>query len=398
MKDKIKNNFILEIIFENRENKFIKRKKEDLKWLKDYLKIEFPYLFIPPLISENFEKNYIEIFFKKIFNKDFIQESEILKIFINDKKFSKIKNKKINLKEEKILNKMNLLFIDENKKKEINENEMFYDSFFNTVLGNYIEKKQDLNYFKNLFEKMEINFSKEQDHFYDIKSLFSQLNGFLTNSEDIIKKIVFTLKTFSENHDDFFKKINFQKNENFKNIQENIINGLNSWSDHFKKTKKSIKNNLTFFFHFKEKESSQFSNLLKNRVINLTESIGRLDEISNKKKEIFQIKDYSKWQINKNINVKKILEICENYEKVEKIMLTDETFLENEIKRKNLFINKRILYQYFDFYNSTPFYFEDNLRNFSYEFKNSFYDKNNLWNLFEKSNTTFLSKLINPIF
>lgn len=398
LKEKIKNDYILQIIKENDQCEFIKRQKEDFKFLEEYLKIEFPYLFIPPLISENFEENYINIFFNKIFEKRFGQDSKILKIFINDEEFEEFKNKKITLKEEKILNRMNLLFNDENKKKEINENEMFYDSFFNTVLGDYVEKKKNLYFFKNLFEKMISNFTEEKNNYCNIKSLFSELEGFLCLSEGVLQKIISSLKTFSENQKNFFKEINFQKNKNFINIENNLIKGLENWSKSINSSKNSIKDNLTFFFDFKKKESNNFSNLLTNRVLNLNKSIEKLEEIENKKEKIFQTNDFSKWKISKEFNVNQILEICQNFEKSKKIMLVDETILENQIKRRNLFINKRLLYQYFCLYDDNAFYFEFFLREFSKDFKNFFFDKGNLWNLFDNSNSTFLSKLIEPVF
>ena len=307
------------------EDRLIERSKVDINWLSDYLRIEFPFYYIPPVNCKDMKEKFIQNFFERILDKCYINNSKVLDIFVDDEKFKKLKNKKMEYLNDFMLNKINTMFSIGSQKDKILENEMFYDGFFGNLFPDYNEKKIDPNYFLNLFKNLSNHLLKDATIFSRLRKLSVTLAENLKISGDIIYKISSLLNT-SLNHS---KKYFRSNSSEFEIVQKKLKIGFDEWGSQIFSQTNFIKDNLESFFQFRKYESRKMSSLLKLRNLSSKEAIDRINEINNKKKKLFDSKDILKWGIDEKLKFDDFDELMCDYEKARDLILPNVNLLGN---------------------------------------------------------------------
>ncbi len=87
-----KNTFVLKLLPQNID---FTRKLNDLYWLRSKLCVEFPYNYVPPVKCVDYKENFVQNFFDRLMNMDYISESKTMKLFINEAEFMGKKKKEV---------------------------------------------------------------------------------------------------------------------------------------------------------------------------------------------------------------------------------------------------------------------------------------------------------------
>ena len=380
------NNFVLKI---QPEDRLIERTKLDINWLSDYLRIEFPFYYIPPVNCKDMKEKFIQNFFERILDKCYIINSKVLEIFVDDEKFKKLKNKNMEYLNDFMLNKINTMFSIGSQKDKILENEMFYDGFFGNLFPDYHEKRVDPTYFINLFKNLSNHLLKDSTIFSRLRKLAVTLAENLKITGEIIYKISSLLNT-SLNHS---KKYFSSNTKEFEIIQKKLKIGFDEWGSQIFSQTNFVKDNLESFFQFRKYESRKMSSLLKLRNISSKEAIDRINEIKKKKKKLFDSKDISKWGFDEKEkdNIGDFYELMSDYDKAKEIILPDESYLSKQINSQSLFINKHVLFEFSNYYKNSNYYLEENFKVFCGKLRDSYAKEDLLWNLFESDNMELLN-------
>ena len=78
----------------------------------------------------------------------------------------------------------------------------------------------------------------------------------------------------------------------------------------------------------------------------------KTEEIDKKKLKLFKEKDISKWNISKEVMKKfDMNKIFDDFDKVKGFMLPEESAPFKEDEKLNRFLDKHVLFEYFNFYN-----------------------------------------------
>ena len=67
-------------------------------------------------------------------------------------------------------------------------------------------------------------------------------------------------------------------------------------------------------------------------------------------------------------------------------MLSDESFLVQQIEDQAKFINKHVLYEFFNFIKNEGYYIKENFTQFNQKIKKGFKSNDILWNIFTPDN------------
>ena len=73
-------------------------------------------------------------------------------------------------------------------------------------------------------------------------------------------------------------------------------------------------------------------------------------------------------------------------------MLPDETFLQKSIIKQCNFINKHVLYEYFNFQKNEDFYIRNNFSNFNVKIREIIEAEDILWKIFDKDSVGVIKK------
>jgi len=111
-----------------------------------------------------------------------------------------------------------------------------------------------------------------------------------------------------------------------------------------------------------------------------------------KKEKLFNTKKIKEWELE-NLPKDEIKQALENFQKAEKYMLPKESIEIENVEEINQFLNKHILFEFFNFDLLSQFYIEDNFASFSAKLKEEFENPNCLWNLFENQKEIDVSLL-----
>lgn len=142
------------------------------------------------------------------------------------------------------------------------------------------------------------------------------------------------------------------------------------------------------FFRFKKHENEELRETLRQRIKNINETEKRIQEIDIKKKRLFDSKEIDYWQINN----KNYFDYIADFDKIKDIMLPDETFLQKSILKQCNFINKHVLYEYFNFIKNEDFYIRNNFSNFNEKVTELLKSEDVLWNIFDKDSIGVIKK------
>lgn len=73
----------------------------------------------------------------------------------------------------------------------------------------------------------------------------------------------------------------------------------------------------------------------------------------------------------------------DNFQLAEKYMLPQETNTTSMMIQIDKFLNKHLLFEYFNFDSLSQYYIEDNFSKFSEKLKEDFHSPKQMWNIFE---------------
>jgi hypothetical protein len=342
---------------------------------------------IPPIKAVDYKENFIQNFFDRLLDMKIIRESESLKIFIDDYKFSNIKAKEIKNINSVMKQKMQKLHENPQLGSFFKKNEEVYNRLLKDIFSDYEKQKENSSYFSAIFKHLD-NYSIENSKsFSKLKHLSYQLSDLLGKTAEIVHRIAGVFNKFVIDSNSLYKKINFNRNEEVELIHKKLKVGIYEWGSQLLTQKKFVIDNLASFFHFKKHEYKTFSELLNLKMTLSAESEKSMEELNAKKLKLFQSKDIKKWQINQNqIGNININEMFQNFDMVKDYMIPDESATFYKERDLNKFLNKHLLFEFLNFYTNSQFYFETNFSEFTDKMMKSFQKDDLLWNIFTHAN------------
>ncbi len=315
-----------------------------------------------------------------------IHDSEIIRLFLNETKFSAIKAKEISNIESVMQKQMKSSFSQEKNRNFFMKNESVFDSYFNKILGKYDKQKNNSDYFsfilRNLFQSNQEN-SKV---FSQLKHLCYDLAQQLGKTGNIIHKIANLYNKYIKENTMLFEKIKFKENEEVKTIHKKLFIGLNEWGSQLLSQKKFVVDDMASFFHYRKHEDIQLSKLL-NLKLNMNMKLKtKFDELNNKKVKLFQQKDIKKWKIDPKEADGDLNSLLQNFDKAKPLMLPKDTRPLREARAMNRYLDKHVLFEYVNFYTVSQFYIQENFLNFSTKMKQTLEKEDIIWNIFTNNN------------
>ena len=316
-------------------------------------------------------------------NTRFINESEIMKIFLDDSRFSKIKAKEVSninsVREEKMKNTYNK---DENK-KYFESNENVYNDYLTKILSDFESQKENNNYFSQVFKNLDIYCVNNGKTFSQLKHLCYDLSELLGKTSNVIHRIAGVYNKFIAESNSLYNKIHFKRDEQVDLIHKKLKVGLYEWGSQLLTQKKFVIDNLAGFYHFKKHEYASFSKLINFKLEGNNKLRSSLEAITKKKMKLFQSKDIKSWGMNKqNMSGININEIFKDFDIAKVYMLPEQTEKLKKEQRMNNFLNKHVLFEYLNFYTMSQYYIEINFTEFTDKMMNSFNKDDLMWNIF----------------
>ena len=313
-------------------NSNVKRNIDDFYWFKFKVNQLYPFILVPPILDNsiflkyiNDEKKELEIkcdyinkFFEAFLRKKILRTSKLLYFFLtlDDKEFEKFK-------------------------KQVSQNKFILNVTLNNLKTIKGEVKINLNNENLSFANNIVNFISPTREIFP--KLIANLKLLLDNFANISK----LLKETSE----IFSKLTIQAQDTFQNEETiKIYSKLNAifnyWSDSLISQNNYIQNHLLEKFDFMNMEFHEIDVLYSQYefVKNSYETFSK--NLMNKKEELFQNKNFSKWELDNNFNEKELTFIQNDKEKAFEIMCADETQIMKYEKQVVVLCINRIVEQF----------------------------------------------------
>ena len=287
-------------------NSKVKRTYNDFEWFKNQLNQRYPFILVPPIMKESiFEKininplntlNNLNVFKKKDNNNESNKsENDLLELkkryltrFINA-----VLRKKILRTSPLTFEFLKLEQKDfENYKKALNEKPFT----LKVSLSNLKTIKGQINVVLNENKIKEANnipkiLSITQDLYYKLKS----------NFDNIINDFNLISNHMKELADNFYKlKIQSKEINHSKeiiNLYKNLELVFNSWSSSYLNQSKFFKEDFWEFFDYNLLEYNEYDVINKQYLNYKNEYENLANKLLNKKENLFQNKNYSKWEV-----------------------------------------------------------------------------------------------------
>lgn len=158
--------FVLRLIPDDFE---FTRKLSDFYWLQQSLQVEFPFYYIPPIKAVDNKENFLQNFLNRLMDMKLVRDSEVMKTFLSDAKFSNIKSKSLSGIPQTIEKKIKNSFNEPKKEHFFKQNEKVYDNLLAKILDNYDTRKNNPKYFEALFQNLQLFCTKNSNIFSQLK-------------------------------------------------------------------------------------------------------------------------------------------------------------------------------------------------------------------------------------
>lgn len=316
-----------------------KRTYEDIEWLRNQLVVHYPWRFVPPLPKES---EYLHL---GLINKNDTEiEIENKKIKYVNKFFDALITKKI-FRTCPIL----LIFL------EANDSVM---KMYKTTLDNEnFELKQNLENFKTLKGKLQIEFTKEKlyklvnfdkNNYTDLIDVYSKLETSINTLCVDFKNLSIHMKEISSLFEKLSGLMKFTNNcgkITTSYLQLNTI--FSTWSSVYERQNDFFNQDIKTQFKYINMQLKEFdTNFFKKfcEIKNKYESFG--GKLNKKKEDLFVKKDYNKWGLEPGTE-KEIGLFQNDRRRAFKVMLYKETMLLEE-EKKNLSLIMHYMDKQFD--------------------------------------------------
>lgn len=378
--EKKKHSYWLQIFPQNLK---IQRKLKEIHWLRISLQYEFPFYYLPPIKCVDHKKNFIQNFFDRLLDMRFVPTSESYRVFLDDEWLKKTKLG-VALDQKLVLEKFQENYLMSQNNQTLSKSEHSYDSFLEQKLGEFQTHCSNPNYYTQLFRNLDSYCSSNSKLFSQLKHLCYDLTNSLSEVAQKIDRITQVYGQFLKETQEAYKLLGVKQEQQVSKVCQSLGRGFMQWSAHIQKTKQLITDRLAGFFHFKKREYTSFLDLIRNKQDLTKQTQKTTQDLLKKKERLFNGKKITEWEIPdmNNVDVKQALE---NFQVAEQHMLPKETKQQQLLVEMDRFLNKHLLFEFFNFDQLSQFYIEDTIAQFSKEYKEDFQNPQLLWNLFERS-------------
>ena len=312
-----------------------------------------------------------------------ISESDVLRDFLDDKKF--ISGKSV---DERQVNshmniKLNKMFVE--KPNAFVENSRVYDEYF---LKMFVKWKSATNIddFNTVIRALDKNCQSQSKLYSALKHAAFTLSDLLGKAAQQVALITTLYSNVLKEQENFSKETFFASNNDVEEVNRKLKLGLSEWSAQLTTQKNFVVEHLSNFFHFKKHEYLSVSELV-NYNFEVQDTFRRnYQALEEKKQKLFDSRNVEKWQVDTALMKEDFNTVFKDFEKVKPYMLPSETTPLMRQKELLLFMNKHILFEFINFYLNSQFYLEENFANFTAKMLQSFQKKDVLWNLFKNPN------------
>ena len=292
-------------------NSNVKRSLDDIIWFKVRMNQSYPFILVPPILNHSsYAKNiidekkeleikcdYVNHFFKAFLRKKILRTSKMFYLFLtlSENEFEKYKKEIDNNKFSLNITLNNLKTMKGEVKLNLNDDLLY---FANNII-NIVTPTNEL------FPKLISNLKTIIDNFSNISLLLKETSEIffkLTNEAQNIIQNEEVIKTYSK------------------------LNAIcNYWSDSLISQNNFIEKYLLQKFDYMNMEFSEF-NILNGQYDFVKSSYETYsNKLMNKKNELFQNKNFSKWELDSNFNEKELTFIQNDKEKAFDVMCYNET-------------------------------------------------------------------------
>lgn len=201
------------------------------------------------------------------------------------------------------------------------ENERVYDEILHEVFGTFGKHKDDSDYYRAIFTRLNGFFDHNSKIFSQLKHLSYDLSDLLKKAGKTIHKISALFSSHIKESLVIYSKIKFKSDDEVNTVYKKLKIGLNEWGSQMLTQSKYVIDNMASFFHFKKHENTTFNRLFSAKLSFGDEFRKSWDSLEKTKKKLFEGKNTEKWQIDYNSIDGDFNELFKDYEKIKPYML-----------------------------------------------------------------------------
>ena len=351
-----KGHFVLRVVPGDR---LISRSVRDFQWLRDSLRGEFPFFYIPPIEGKDNKWNFVQNFLDRVLDRKIARQSRIMQIFISDELFAKKKSEGGEIAQQGY--QRMLKFFDGGSDqlkivKTLKTYKKVVATFFPKIGGGENQEKV----LAEVFGSLETNFYQNQRYFSRLKHLCYDLSDSFSQSAFILKKLTNLYKQFLQQRQQDFGKIGFAANDSVDAQHQSFYLGLNEWQNQQIAMKQFVVDNLAGFFHYKKHEYKVFYQQQKALAQLVERTQREVKELLNSKEKLFAQKNVEKWNVDFNKLTIKFAELMKDRELAFKYILPEKTRKMESEHQLNVFLRFHHLYEFVSFYLRSGEYIDKN--------------------------------------
>ena len=218
---------------------------------------------------------------------------------------------------------MFLTFREKDNKMLFQENERVYDNFLADTFGTYDKFKDDAQYYKIMFTKLDQLFQDNSKAFSNLKHMSYDLVELLTKAGKLVHKISAVYNEQINAEEKIYNLTKFKVKEDVDAINKKLKIGLNEWGSQLIAQSRHVIDNLAGFFHYRKHENLAFSKLLTVKQNINNNYIKNSTELEKQKKKLFDAKNTDKWKIDFNKVEGDFNELFKDFEGIKPYMLPE---------------------------------------------------------------------------
>lgn len=315
----------------------------------------------------------------------FTNESEALKTFIDDGKFSPFKNAS---EEKDVQGKMfsRLEGLYSRKEEAFERNTQVYETYFRNMFDNFEKFNNDLDSYTPLFKNLEIFCASSGKTFSNLKHLSYSLADTLEQAGKILFDMAEAYGSYNQSITEFNKKVGLKSVEDVQLIDSKVQKGLKEWGVQLKGQKNYVIESLANLFHFRKHEYLTVSGLIEANRESEEDFRKAWKELDEKKKTLFAQKNVEKWRLEVSTIKEDFNTVVKDFMAVRKYMLPHETKPLLKQFQLHLFKCRHILFEYINFYLNSAYFTEKSFSELTDRFIKSFQGEDTFWNKFYVNN------------